>query len=170
MREMWVIPVGTPRAMRAGMSKPITRAEDLVAWQFASELADLVDEITEKLGGEDPDWIRQIRKSSAKVPAQIEEGFLRFLPRDSANYYRYARASLGETRSHLRRGRRRRHLTEDRFQRAMTLVESAMSTTMGLLKSRLEASKGQRRNRRTPPAAKAPKTPRRREYLKHVPD
>jgi hypothetical protein len=52
----------------------------------------------------------------------------------------------------------------------MTLVESAMSTTMGLLKSRLEASKGQRRNRRTPPAAKAPKTPRRREYLKHVPD
>jgi four helix bundle protein len=119
--------------------KPIRRPEDLVAWTLANQLAELIDAcINNGAGRSDPRWIDQIRRASAKTPALIEEGFLRFLPRDSANYYRMARASIGETRSHLRCGLRRRHITPEAYNKAMALADNAMRTTMGLLRSRLE--------------------------------
>jgi four helix bundle protein len=125
------------RALRVAMPK-IDRYEDLIAWQFASELADLVDTLVSTgAASRNQSFREQILKSSAKTPAQIAEGFLRFLPRDSAYYYRIARASLGETRNHLRRGFHRKYWEESDFKKAWVLADSAMKTTGGLLSSRL---------------------------------
>jgi four helix bundle protein len=136
------------------MQPKISRPEDLVASQTADELADLIDDIVPRLGNTDSHWCKQISKSTAKVPAQIAEGFARFLPKESAYYYRVARASLVETQSHLRRGLRRKHLSQEEFEQGWRLSEIALKTTTGLLTAKLAqirstASDGgnQRRNR-----------------------
>lgn len=119
------------------MQPKISRPEDLVAYQAADELANLVDDITPRIERKDRDWCDQIRRSTSKAPAQISEGFCRFLPKDGANYYRMARASLAETRAHLKRGLRRKHLTEEEFTRAWNLSQVALQTTTGLLNAKL---------------------------------
>src|SRR5262245_21757464 len=95
----------------------VRRFEDLLAWQKAMELADLVDAMTcdGTKAARNRRFTEQIQGSSAKAPAQIAEGFLRFNPPESAYLYRVARASLGETLTHLERGRRRGYWTNEQF-------------------------------------------------------
>lgn len=124
-------------ALHSRMHPKISRPEDLVAYRSSDELANLVDDITPRIERKDRDWCDQIRRSTARAPAQIAEGFCRFLPKDGANYYRMARASLAETQSHLKRGLRRKHLTRDEFDKAWQLSEVALKTTTGLLNSKL---------------------------------
>jgi four helix bundle protein len=138
------------------MKPKISNYKDLFAWQFADELADLVDDLT--ASGEaarNQRFREQILASSSKAPAQIAEGFLRFRTRESAYYYRVARASLGETMNHLRRGFHRKYWSEPDYARAWKLADSAMKTTGGLLASKLaqirkdEQEKETRRQART---------------------
>lgn len=122
----------------------------LVAWQLSMELADLVDEmIASGPASRNRDFVRRIQKSSAKPAPQIAEGFLRFKPKESAYYYRIARASLGETQSHLMRGFRRKYWPEDVFKKAMAVSQGALNTTGGLLASRLAKVKEEERAKRT---------------------
>jgi four helix bundle protein len=115
-------------------------------------LADLVDSLTSAGGAAaNRSFREQILKSSAKAPAQIAEGFLRFKARKSAYYYRVARASLGETMNHLQRGFHRNHWNETQFTKARKLAQSAMNTTGGLLAAKLaqiEKEESTRRRRR----------------------
>jgi four helix bundle protein len=123
----------------------ITRFEDLAAWQLAMDLADLVEAMVSKgPATTNPTFVDQILRSSGKAPAQIAEGFLRYTPADSANYYRMARASIGETKTHIERGSRRRYFDERDVHKARALCEAALKTTTGLLKSRLEALEKQK--------------------------
>jgi len=153
---------GTASAPRGGMAQPaIRRFEDLAAWQFAMELADLIDDMVRSgPATQDADFCRQIQKSSAKPAPQIAEGFMRFLPRESAYYYRVARASLGETQTHLKRGVHRGYWSQDAFQEACTIAQAAIRTTTGLLNSRLavirkeEREKLARRTSRNGPSAR----------------
>ena len=103
----------------------VARFEDLVAWQRAMELADLIDAMTceGRKACRNQKFAEQIQASSAKASAQISEGFLRFRPKESAYYYRIARASLGETQTHLERGRRRGYWTEEEFKKAREVSE-----------------------------------------------
>jgi four helix bundle protein len=134
----------------------IDRYEQLVAWQFAKELADLVEKlVTSGAAARNRSFQDQILRSSAKPPAQIAEGFLRFLPTESAYYYRIARASLGETKNHLLRGFQRAYWTEAQFKEASRLAEIAMKTTGGLLASRLAAIRRQERERQERRQARA---------------
>ena len=93
--------------------------------------------ISTKPAVDDRDYCRQIRRSTAKAPAQIAEGFVRFNARESAYFYRIARASLAETQNHLKRGLKRKYWTDERFQHAWSLSQTALKTTTGLLLSRL---------------------------------
>ena len=129
------------------MQPKISRPEDLVAYQTADELANLIDDITPRVERKDPHWCEQIRRSTSKAPAQISEGFCRFLPKDGAYYYRIARSSLAETRTHLKRGLRRKHLTQDEFTKAWKLSEVALKTTTGLLNAKLAQVARQDRER-----------------------
>jgi len=128
----------------------VARYEDLIAWQRSMELADLIDAMT--CEGQKASFNRkfteQIQASSAKATAQIAEGFLRFRPKESAYYYRIARASLGETQTHLERGRRRGYWTEEAFKKARAASEEALRVTTGLLNERLRAIDEQKQEKR----------------------
>jgi four helix bundle protein len=141
--------------------KKIDRYEQLVAWQAADALADLVESmISTKPAANDFDFCKQIRRSTAKAPAQIAEGFVRFGARESAYYYRVARASLAETQNHLSRGLKRKYWIEDQYKKAWGLSETALKTTTGLLKSRLkkirEEEQQEQQRRSKPPQAPGP--------------
>jgi four helix bundle protein len=138
----------------------ISRPEDLVAWQLSMELADLVDAmVSSGPAARNRTFCDQIQKSSAKVSAQISEGFLRFNARESAYYYRIARASLGETRTHLKRGYRRKYWSEGAFKKAWAMSEGALNTTTGLLTSRLAKIKEEEQQKRRAPRTAARKDP-----------
>ena len=135
----------------------ISRFQDLVAWQLAMELADLVDAMTS--GGpasKNPSFCDQIQRSSSKIAAQIAEGFARFRASESAYYCRIARSSLAETQTHLLRGQRRRYWSDEEFKKAWDVSEGALNTTSGLLRSRLERIEREdaEKRRKKKPAAK----------------
>lgn len=124
------------------------RYEDLDCWKLANELADLYDAMTaEGPASRDVDLRKQLRKSGTKAPAQIAEGFLRYLPADFANYLRMARASLGESQTHLNRGYRRSYWSQEQVDRARVLGNRAIGATTKLMLNRLAAAE---RNRRQP--------------------
>jgi four helix bundle protein len=100
-------------------------------------------------------FTEQIQTSSAKPSAQIAEGFLRFKPKESAYYYRVARASLGETLSHLERGRRRGYWTREEFDKAYAVGNEALKITTGLLNDRLRVIDDEKRNKRRTPRGRA---------------
>jgi four helix bundle protein len=113
------------------------RFEDLVCWQLASELSDLVDDMTGAgPAARDFDLKDQIRRSATKAPAQIAEAFGRRSPADTANMLRIARASLLETQSHLLKGNRRKHWTGEPFDKAWSLSDRTIRTTTGYLNER----------------------------------
>jgi four helix bundle protein len=129
----------------------IERFQDLVAWQLSMELADHVDStVCSGPAARNQGFCEQIQKSSAKPAAQIAEGFLRFRPKESAYYYRVAKASLGETQTHLIRGFRRGDWPEEVFNKAWSVSQGALNTTGGLLSSRLILiAREERQKRRT---------------------
>ena len=146
-----MIPCGTQCALNARMEK-IDDYKKLVAWQLSMELGDLVDDMTsDPPAAADQDFCDQIRKSSSKPAPQVAEGFLRFRPKESAYYYRIARASLGETQSHLLRGRHRKFWSEEVFKKAWDVSEGALKTTTGLLASRLRAIEEEAQRKRRQP-------------------
>ena len=128
----------------------VTRYEDLIAWQRSMELADLIDAMTceGQKSASNRKFTEQIQASSARAAAQIAEGFLRFKPKESAYYYRIARASLGETQTHLERGRRRGYWTEEQFKNARAVSDEALKVTTGLLNDRLRAIEEEKKEKR----------------------
>lgn len=124
----------------------VRRYEDLDCWKLAMELADLYDAMT-SVGpaSRDLDFKNQLRTSGTKAPAQIAEGFLRFRPADFANFLRIARASLGESQTHLERGRKRNYWSEEEIQRARALADRAIGATTNLMKDRLAAAETAKR-------------------------
>ena len=112
--------------------------EDLVAWQLASQLCDIIFDIT--LSGQaarDFEFRDQIRNAAKKAPALITEGFLRWTPGEFVRYLRMARGELGEVQNHLSFARRRRYCPAEDLARADLMARRAMAATTRLLKSKL---------------------------------
>lgn len=64
-----------PRASSGGMSNKIISFRDLVVWQQAMDLADLVYDITDKFPAEERFGLTfQMRKAAVSVPSNIAEG------------------------------------------------------------------------------------------------
>src|SRR5918993_2280608 len=125
----------------------VRRVEDLDCWKLATELADLYDEMTVSgPASHDADLRKQLRKSGTKAPAQIAEGFGRYLPGDFANFLRMARASLCESQTHLDRGQRRRYWPQEQVDRARKLGDRAIGATTNLMLDRLQAAEARKRN------------------------
>ncbi|PYR61710.1 MAG: hypothetical protein DMF85_01550 [Acidobacteria bacterium] len=138
----------------------VARFQDLVCWQLAMQLADLVDSMTSTgPAAANRAFAYQIRNAGTKAPAQIAEGWMRFYAADTANFLRMARASLGELQTHLERGRRRAYWSDEVFQQAWKLSERTIRVTTGFMKERLAAAQRQKRTR-TGHAHSAPGTRR----------
>jgi four helix bundle protein len=136
--------------------------QDLVCWQLASELSDLIDAMTSGgNAGRDSVFSGQIRKAAMKAPAQIAEAFMRWNAADTANFLRVARASLGETQSHLLKGNRRKYWTEEEFTKAWELSDRTVRVTTGYMRERQKQAGRQKmesqRDRRTPRREDHPK-------------
>jgi four helix bundle protein len=82
----------------------------LVVWQLASELSDRCDALARAPRAvANRKFCEQLRESSDSVPANLAEGFGRYLPKENAQFVRVAKGSLLEARSWLLQGKRRRY-------------------------------------------------------------
>jgi len=79
----------------------IERFEDLIAWQEARKLVNLIYDLTQKNSFKDFGLANQIQRSSVSVMANISEGFGRYSFKDSKQFFTMARGSVLETQSHL---------------------------------------------------------------------
>ncbi len=90
------------------------RYQDLICWQLADELEQLVFELT-ATGPvfRDLKFRDQIRDSSASATRNMAEGFGRYLPADFAKFLTIARASLMETHNSAGTGFKRGYFTAE---------------------------------------------------------
>ncbi|MDD5686650.1 MAG: four helix bundle protein [Elusimicrobia bacterium] len=79
----------------------IKKFEDLIAWQEDRKLNKIIYENANKFIGRDKDLVRQIRRASISVMANIAEGFARYGYKDRKQFYTISRSSLAELKSHF---------------------------------------------------------------------
>ena len=134
----------------------VKRFEDLVCWQLANELEDLVSAIVANpKAADDSEFCDQISRAASKVAPQIAEGFARFKPTESAYFLRIAKGSLAEIQSLLAKARRRRYLPDDQQERAEKLARRTVGATTNFLKTREEAARQQKKSNRRRPSKPA---------------
>jgi four helix bundle protein len=132
---------------------------DLVCWQLSHELRSEVFAFT-AIGpaSRDFEFRDQIRGSSASTPRNIAEGFGRFTPGEFAQFLKYARASLMETRASLIEARDAGYLETQLYWRLANLARAALRATTNLMLAKLRQAgrkdsspgRGARRRRTTP--------------------
>jgi four helix bundle protein len=85
--------------------------QELDVWQISMDLAVDIADLVEKFH-RDYRWLaQQMMRSSESSPSNIAEGFERQLDGDFGRFLRIAKASMGETESHLVYALRRRLIT-----------------------------------------------------------
>jgi len=77
----------------------IERFEDLIAWQEARKLVNLIYDLTQKNSFKDFGLANQIQRSSVSVMANISEGFGRYSFKDSKQFFTIARESVLGTKA-----------------------------------------------------------------------
>lgn len=99
------------------------RYQDLVCWQLADELEQLVFALT-ATGPvfSDFKFRDQIRDSSASATRNMAEGFGRYLPADHAKFLTIARASLMETHNSAGTGFKRGYFTAENTDKMQRLA------------------------------------------------
>jgi len=115
------------------------RYQDLVCWQLADELEQLVFEITGTGAvSRDRKFCDQIRDSSASATRNMAEGFGRYWPADFARFLTIARASLMETHNSAGSGLKKGYFSAedaDRMQRLAARSGKAATRLIQYLRS-----------------------------------
>jgi four helix bundle protein len=104
----------------------IERFEDLIAWQEARKLVNLIYDITQKNNFKDFGLANQIQKAAVSVMANISEGFGRYSFKDSKQFFTMARGSVLEVQSHLYVILDRKMISEGLFK---NIYEQAIKTS-----------------------------------------
>jgi four helix bundle protein len=116
---------------------------DLIAWQKAMDLADMVYDLTENFPARERFGLAyQMRKSAVSVPSNIAEGSRRKTP-GYVNHLLIALGSHAELDTQCELASRRRFIAEKDRIRAEALIAEVGGVTHGLVRS-LEPN-GQRR-------------------------
>jgi four helix bundle protein len=76
----------------------------------------------------------QIRQASVSGTANIAEGYGRYFPQESIQFYRVSRASLYELKDHLISCHDNGYITDDIFQAGLTSIELAKVAINGYIK------------------------------------
>jgi four helix bundle protein len=88
--------------------------DEVVVYREALEAEDAVSAILERpVFNKDLNTKGQLDRSSSRVPALIAEGFGQLTDRHLATYLARARGSASESRTHLRKARRKKFITEE---------------------------------------------------------
>jgi len=112
---------------------PISRFEDILAWQKAKELTLGVY----RAFGENRDYSfrDQIQRASVSVMNNIAEGFERKGDREFQRFLYIAKGSAGEIRSMLYLARELKYITEDRCSELLELSKEISKMLYGFIKS-----------------------------------
>ena len=123
------------RVLIAHRMQSARRYQDLVCWQLADELEQLVFELTATgPASKDFKFRDQIRDSSSSVTRNMAEGFGRFWPREHARFLRIAKASLMETHNSARAGLKKGYFTSTDTDRMQLLCGRSGKAALGLIK------------------------------------
>jgi len=102
----------------------IKRFEDLISWKKARALVRTIYSLTKnKAFSKDFSLKDQIQRSAVSTMANQAEGFTRGTKIELINYFFIAKASAGETQSHLYVALDQRYITENEFKKVYKLAE-----------------------------------------------
>lgn len=112
----------------------IEKFEDIIAWQKALELSDLIYKVTNKdKFSKDYGLKDQIRRASVSIVSNIAEGF----ERESNNQFIYflviAKGSAGELRSQIYIAKNQNYITQEEFELLNTKVIEVSKTIGGFV-------------------------------------
>ncbi|OGE33278.1 hypothetical protein A3E66_05170 [Candidatus Daviesbacteria bacterium RIFCSPHIGHO2_12_FULL_37_16] len=109
--------------------------EDLIVWQKSRLLNQKIYMITSKFpASERSNLTSQLRRASVSVSANIAEGFGRYHSQESMQFYRTARGSLLEIRSHLYICLDQKYMDKVQLNEAISLIEEVSKMLSGLIK------------------------------------
>ena len=112
---------------------------DLVVWQKAMDLVDIVYDLATEFPREETFGLRsQITRAVVAVPSNIAEGQARFTSRDFAHFLDIARSSAMETDTQVMIAVRRRFVSPDSARAALELIEE-ISKMLTSLQKRIRA-------------------------------
>ena len=110
---------------------------DLLVWQKAMDLVDLIYEVAERLPpSENYGLATQITRAAVSVPANIAEGQARSTAKDFANFLSIAKGSLMEAETLLTVAVRRSYITETAASVAFAQI-TEISKMLTSLRSRI---------------------------------
>jgi four helix bundle protein len=103
--------------------------KELRCWQLANQLRGEVHDICEiPAAAQDFKFCNSFRDAIGSVCRNLSEGFARGTPCEIAQYFRYALASLEETKDHLEECRIRTLLTAEKLDRLLDIAEHTKAT------------------------------------------
>jgi len=124
------------RVVLSGTAMNIARRyQDLVCWQLANELEQLVFELTATgPSSRDFKFRDQIRDSSASATRNMAEGFGLYWPRQFSKFLGIARGSLMETHNSAGAGLKKGYFTEADTDRMQRLAARSSKATTRLIR------------------------------------
>jgi four helix bundle protein len=139
----------------------VRRIEDLVAHQFAVEFRSAVNALLHASPRAERDFrfVSQLRDCAGRVAPNISEGFHRFGLAESAQFLRYALASLAEAQDWLDDGAERGYYADQSCEPARTWARRCKQATNAFRASQERLADERRRKRARPPITRAPKEP-----------
>jgi len=111
---------------------PITRFEDILAWQRAKELTLILYKTFQ--GNKDFAFRDQIQRAAVSVMNNIAEGFERKGAREYSRFLYIAKGSAGELRSMLYIARELKYIDEEVFKKCYQYAEEISKMLAGLIR------------------------------------
>jgi len=125
---------GSPIALTIAM-KGVWRFEDLIAWQLAVQLEQLVDRYRERPAiKRDFKFHDQIKDAAESAPRNIAEGFGRYHHPEFSRFARIARGSEEEVMNHLRAAMRKKYISEVECDEGLHAARKALKAVNGLIR------------------------------------
>lgn len=123
----------------------IEKIEDIVAWQNAIKLCDLIYDATDKTAFSKDFCLRdQIRRSAISIPSNIAEGFERESNRQFIYFLLIAKGSAGELKTQLHIAKNRKYISEEEFttlHEAVTAISKQLGKFISYLRESIKLSK-----------------------------
>jgi four helix bundle protein len=120
---------------------PLESHKDLIAWQKAMSLVDIVREVVRAMPRREWMLAGQLLKSTISVPANIAEGYGRSGRGEYLQFLSHASGSLSETETHLFIVQRGRLVPEALVGRAISAATETARVLHGLRRSLKPADK-----------------------------